>query len=257
MIPREKREAQIMEKLESDGWLSTKQIADYFNVAFDTARRDILHLTSTGQALRVHGGIMVNTENEVPEFLNRKHILSPVKSEMAKIAASYILPGRLYFIGSSTTLVQLCDLLGQVDTTIVTHGIDNAEHLMANKFPKIELLGGVVDRINRYASSLDTLVRLNDFVFDGVFIGASRITDEGDITVMGKADAAILRKAIQRGKKIVLVTQEYKFTTTKTSPYVVTNCQQVDVLITDKELNPKFKTYFRDSAVFRVIKNSK
>ncbi|WP_227005149.1 DeoR/GlpR family DNA-binding transcription regulator [Companilactobacillus paralimentarius] len=72
---------------------------------------------------------------------------------------------------------------------------------------------------------------------------------------MGKADAAILRKAVQRGKKIILVTQNYKFTTKKTSPYVVTNCQQVDVLVTDRGLDPKYVSYFRDSVVFRTIGN--
>lgn len=253
MIPKEKREAIILEKLKDINWLSTKQIADHFEIAFDTARRDILHLTATGQAIRVHGGIMAAQKNEIPEFLNRKRILSPVKTQMAKIAASYILPGRLYFIGASTTLVQVCDLLGQIDTTIVTHGIDNAEHLMENSLPKVELLGGIVDRVNRYTSSLDTLVRLNDYIFDAAFIGASRITDEGDITVMGKADAAILKKAVQRSKKIILVTQNYKFTTKKTSPYVVANCQDVDVLITDEELDEKYKKYFRKSNVYRVI----
>jgi Transcriptional regulators of sugar metabolism len=253
MIPREKREMQIMDKLKTSNWLSTKEIADHFQMAFDTARRDILHLTSTGQAIRVHGGIMAAKENDVPEFLNRRRILSPVKSQMAKIAATYVHPGRLYFIGSSTTLLQLCDLLGDIDTTIVTHAIDNAEHLMENQLPNVELLGGTVNRINRYTYSLDTLTHLSDFIFDGVFIGASRITNEGDITVMEKADAAILKKAVQRGKRIVLVTQNYKFTTKKTSPYVVTNCQQVDVLITDSELDPRFKKYFRDSTIFKVI----
>ncbi|WP_334331845.1 MULTISPECIES: DeoR/GlpR family DNA-binding transcription regulator [unclassified Companilactobacillus] len=253
MIPKEKREAQIMEYLKKTGWISTKEIAQKFSIAFDTARRDVLHLTATGQAIRVHGGMMITQGDEVPEFLNRKRILSPVKSSMAKIAASYVHSGKLYFIAASTTLVQMCDLLGDVDATVVTHGVDNAQHLMANQLPNVELLGGFVDRINRYTSSLDTLIHLNDFVFDAVFIGASRITDEGDITVMGKADAAILKKAVQRGKKIILVTQNYKFTTNKTSPYVVTNCQQVDVLITDKPLDEKYMNYFRDSVVFRTI----
>lgn len=253
MIPREKREIQILEKLKTTSWISTKEISNHFKISFDTARRDILHLTATGQAIRVHGGIIASTRDEVPEFLNRRHILSPVKSEMAKIAASYILPGKLYFIGASTTLVQVCDMLGQVDTTIVTHAIDNAEHLMSNKMPKIELLGGIVDRTNRYTSSLDTLVRLNDYIFDAAFIGASRITDEGDITVMGKADAAILKKVVQRSKKIILVTQNYKFTTKKTSPYVVANCKDVDILVTDKELDEQYKTYFRKSNIYRVI----
>jgi len=257
MIPREKREIQIMEKLKTTNWLSTKEIADHFQMAFDTARRDILHLTSTGQAIRVHGGIMSSKENDVPEFLNRKRILSPVKSKMARIATTYIHPGRLYFIGASTTLLRLCDLLGNVDTTIVTHAIDNAEHLMENQLPNVELLGGTINRINRYTYSLETLSHLNDFIFDGVFIGASRITTDGDVTVMEKADAAILKKAVQRGKKIVLVVQNYKFTTKKTSPYVVTNCDQVDVLITDEPLDAKFQKYFRNSVTYKIIDNEK
>lgn len=253
MVPRRIRQNQILEQLQKTNELSTREVADHFGISFDTARRDILHLTATGQALRIHGGIMAVKTNEVPEFLARRHILSPVKSKMAKIASSYIQPGRLYFIGSSTTLLQLCDLLGDINTTVVTHAIDNAEHMMQNELPKVELLGGIINRTNRYTYSLETLTHLNDFVFDAVFIGASRITEDGDITVMEKPDAAILKKVVQRSKRVILVTQNYKFTTTKTSPYVVANCKEVDVLITDEDLDNKFKDYFRDSVTFRTI----
>ena len=85
----------LLEKRE----LKTREIASYFGISFDTARRDVLRLTETGQALRIHGGIMAVDDDSVPSFLNRQHILSPVKRDLAEIASHFVHTGQCDFIG--------------------------------------------------------------------------------------------------------------------------------------------------------------
>lgn len=55
-MTQEERIREIKKLLEQKHHLVTKDLTDYFNVSFDTAWRDVLRLTSTGQAIRVHGG---------------------------------------------------------------------------------------------------------------------------------------------------------------------------------------------------------
>ena len=71
-MTQEERLIQIKQLLKKKHQLSTRQIAAHFNVSFDTARRDVIHLTETGQAIRVHGGLMEINCNSVPDFLARK-----------------------------------------------------------------------------------------------------------------------------------------------------------------------------------------
>lgn len=63
------------------------KLTHHFGIAFDTARRDVLKLTSTGQAVRIHGGLMEAKLNNVPGFVTRTHIQSPIKAKMAKLAS--------------------------------------------------------------------------------------------------------------------------------------------------------------------------
>ncbi|WP_375378703.1 DeoR family transcriptional regulator, partial [Lactobacillus helveticus] len=55
----------IKELLKQRQHISTRELATYFKVSFDTARRDVIHLTSTGQAIRVHGGLMATRKSSI------------------------------------------------------------------------------------------------------------------------------------------------------------------------------------------------
>ena len=87
----EERLIQIKHLLKKEHQVSTKEIAQKFGVSFDTARRDVIHLTTTGQAVRIHGGMMEINQNDVPNFLARNQVQSPVKLKDSSIQANAIL----------------------------------------------------------------------------------------------------------------------------------------------------------------------
>ncbi|MCT0165301.1 DeoR/GlpR transcriptional regulator [Lactobacillus helveticus] len=62
----------IKELLKQRQHISTRELATYFKVSFDTARRDVIHLTSTGQAIRVHGGLMATRKSSITALLLAK-----------------------------------------------------------------------------------------------------------------------------------------------------------------------------------------
>lgn len=239
----EERLKHIKKLLKKEHQVSTKEIAEKFDVSFDTARRDVIHLTTTGQAVRIHGGMMEINQNNVPDFLARSQVQSPVKLKMAKMAKRFVHPSQCDFIGSSTTLNQLCPMLNGIDMQIVTNSIDNALSLLNTEVPTVRLLGGIVNKSQRYIYSEAALETIRKIHFNTAFIGGSRVRSDGVYTP-SMDDAEIVRAAISRATQVVLIAEKYKFTNQTTSPYMSLPLSKVDVLITDTPLSNEIRQNF-------------
>lgn len=250
----EERLVQIKKMLKKEHQVSTKEIAKKFGVSFDTARRDVIHLATTGQAVRIHGGMMEISQNDVPDFLARNQVQSPVKLKMAKMAKRFIHPSQCDFIGPSTTLKQLCPMLNGMDIQVVTNSIDNALSLLTSEFPSVRLLGGVINKQQRYIYSEAALETIRRIRFNTAFIGGSKIDADGVYT-SSMADAEIVRATASRAKQIVLVAEKYKFTNHSTSPYMSIPLNKVDILITDAPLSDEVKQHFNSrTQIIPVLK---
>lgn len=253
-MTQEERLIAIKKLLEKKHQLSTRQIAQQFNVSFDTARRDVIHLTTTSQAIRVHGGLMKINQSSVPDFLARNQVQSPIKLKMAKMAKRFIHPGQCVFIGSSTTLKQLCPMLNGMDMQVVTNSIDNALSLLNSEIPSVRLLGGIVNKSQRYIYSEAALETIRKIHFNTAFIGASRVRSDG-VYAPRMEDAEIVRTAIKRANQVVLVAEKYKFTNQSTSPYMSAPLDKIDVLITDTPLPAEMRQSFNSKTqIIPVLK---
>lgn len=239
----EERLLEIKRMLAKQHQLSTRGLAAHFKVTFDTARRDILRLTSTGQAVRVHGGIIEINQNSVPNYLTRNLIQSPIKAKMAQKAKHFVHPGQCDFIASSTTLRQMCQLLGKTEVQIITNSIDCALALINAPMPKVCLLGGNINKSNRFTYSAAALDTIKQIHFNTAFIGATKIRPDG-VYVAQSEDAEIAHSVITRAKLVVLIAEKYKFTNRNISPFKITSLAKVDVLITDTPLTKDQKLMF-------------
>lgn len=242
-MTQEERLIQIKKLLKEKHQLSTRKLAEHFQISFDTARRDVIHLTSTGQAIRIHGGLMEIDQNSVPDFLARNQIQSPIKLKMAKMAKRFVHPGQCDFIGSSTILKQLCPLLNGMDLQVVTNSIDNALSMLTSEIPSVRLLGGLINKSQRYIYSEAALETIRKIHFNAAFIGASKIRADG-VYAPRMEDAEIVRTAIARANQVVLVAEKFKFTNISSSPYMSAMLNKVDVLITDTSLTKEQRSLF-------------
>ena len=138
----------IRRTLDERKTISTREIMQLCQVSFDTARRDVIKLTNTGQAIRIHGGLMKIKQGTVPDYNSRAHVLSPIKNKMAKMTAKYLTADKLIYLNASTTISQLCHYLTGLNATIMTNSIDNAGALMMDNLPNVILLGGYLNKEN-------------------------------------------------------------------------------------------------------------
>lgn len=239
----EQRLVEIKSLLKKKQQLSTREIAQHFGISFDTARRDIIRLTRTGQVLRIHGGIMTMDKGNVPDFLAREQIQSPLKNKMAQMAARFVHANQFDFIGPSTTLRNLCTLIAGQNLEIVTNSIDNALALMNSPLPEVTMLGGKIKKKDRLVYSMDTIKELENLHFNTAFIGTSKIRADGIYTATLE-DAQIISTVVDRANQVVLIAEKYKFTNTNSSPFKSAPLDKVDVLITDVPLSQDFQQKF-------------
>lgn len=242
-MTQEERLYEIKQLLNQKHHLVTKDLASYFNVSFDTARRDIIRLTTTGQAIRVHGGLISVNHDDVPNFLTRNKIDSPLKIKMAEKAKRFVHPNQCDFIGPSTTLKKLCELINGIDLQIVTNSIDNTLELMRSNLPQVRLLGGKVDKEHRFNYSVTALELLKRMSFNAAFIGTSNVKSDG-IYLTKMSDAELIRVAASRAKQVIVIAEKHKFYSQNTSPYMTISLDQIDVLITDVSLPQEIKKQF-------------
>ncbi|MDF7639219.1 DeoR/GlpR family DNA-binding transcription regulator [Lactobacillus sp. ESL0791] len=250
----EERLQEIKKILTAKHRILTRDIAKTFNISFDTARRDVIHLTVTGQALRVHGGLLEMNRESAPSFLTRNQVDSPVKNKMAQMAKHFIHPGQCDFIGPSTTLKKLCGLLTGTDIEIVTNSLDNSLAMMQASLPNVYLLGGKINKQQRYNYSLAAINTLQQVKFDTAFIGAASIADDGAYSVK-MSDAELVKTAVQRAKQVVVIAENYKFDKQTTIPYLSVPLHKIDVVITDYPLAEKWQRQFNSNTqVISVLK---
>lgn len=95
----EQRLQKILELLDRQGQLSSKEAIDLLAVSRDTIRRDFALLTERKQVLRTHGGILpLQKSQTILSFEERLNNLMKEKNEIAQKAYQLIVEGQLYFL---------------------------------------------------------------------------------------------------------------------------------------------------------------
>ncbi|WEV39037.1 DeoR/GlpR family DNA-binding transcription regulator [Lactobacillus sp. ESL0680] len=253
-MTQEQRLHEIRQMLVRQNHLVTRDLAEHFNISFDTARRDVIRLVATGQAIRVHGGLIRNTDDEGLPFLTRNQIDSPIKTQMAQMAQHFIHTRQCDFIGPSTILKKLCQLISGTNLQIVTNSIDNSLELMRSEFPEVLLLGGIVNKEHRFNYSVHALDLLKGISFNNAFVGTASVKSDG-IYLPKINDAELIKVATSRAKRIIVVAEKHKFNNPKIAPYMAVPLSQIDVLITDEPLPDEIKQNFAPTTqIISVIK---
>lgn len=226
----EERIYKILKLLREKKSLSNQEIMEKFSISRDTARRDIVKLVDEGVAVRTHGGITLpEVFSEIRYYKERINMNSTVKIELAKKASNYLKNKQVCFFDVSTTLNELCDYV-ESNIYVFTHSIDNMERLY-KKECDVSILGGKLNKNNRFLYGAETILQLENIHFDIAFLGAAAIQKDG-IYVEDQEDSYIKKKVSERADLVCVVADDSKFL--KTSKFKGARLSDIDILITNK-----------------------
>lgn len=227
------RKKSILELIGQNENIKLKKIVEELGYSEATIRRDLNELEKAGKITRVHGGAVLNgnQEQEVPF---KKEINSQAKNRIAKFAASLVEDGdRIYLDAGSSTGAMIKYLKGK-KIVIITNGISHLSDLIELKI-ETYLIGGKIK--GKTSSLIGSLAEktIKNYSFNKVFMGANSVNERGYFTP-DLEEAGIKSVAVEMGTKVYFLCDSSKIGTESFVKFA-----EVDsgILITEKEIDSK------------------
>lgn len=181
--------------LERVGRASVADLSREFGVSTVTIRKDLSALADQGELSRVHGGATRSSRCEGGAFPVRVGAAVDVKRDIARRAAQLVSDGSVIALDSSTSAYFLAkELLTRRDLVVLTYSLPTATLLLDASSATVHLIGGVLSRGTRSASTEAELAELDLSI--EIFFGGAHGALLPDGLVEPEAEEAATKKAL-------------------------------------------------------------
>lgn len=249
----EERLLAILEYLKKNQRISVEQICTLLNVSRDTARRDLVKLEEDKSIVRTRGGAILPTEKkEIKTYLKRLKIVSEEKRIIGKKAASLIYEGDRVILDASTTVQSCAEHIENIECTVITNSINQADVLSAKSNVNIHLLGGTLQKEHRFLYGSSVVETLSHYHADKVFIGVVGISEKG-LTIAHEEDGIVKRKMMQQAKQVFVLADHTKLGNIDFFRFA--DLSDIDFLITDQTPSKEFINMLNKNNVELIIAN--
>ena len=193
-------------------------MAERFDVATETIRRDLDALSANGLIIREFGGASARPMDGLPNLADRQSSAVAGISDIGRLAADLVKPGDVVMIDAGSTVAQLGPYLGLNGG--IWGGIRRI--LITNCYAVVQGMGDVSDRDDvvmcpgqfdpreNAVYGSDTIDFLRRFHANIAFIGASGISSDGFSDANRRA-VAVKRAMMERADATWLMVDHGKF----------------------------------------------
>lgn len=251
------RQDKIMEILNKKGSVLVSELSELFNCSDETIRRDLKELEYSQALTRTYGGAFISEKHDktYPSGI-RKILFLEEKINISKEALKLINNNDFLFFDASTTCLQLVKEIinSKLSVTIVTNSLSIA-NLCGEIKNDIDLvfLGGVLRKHTESTSGVEALGQISYYFADKSFISPPKISVEIGLTDNHIYEANVRKRMIERSKEVIILADHTKFY--ENGNYSITSLKDIDLIITDKELETKWNKELAHSDVkLKIIK---
>jgi DeoR family myo-inositol catabolism operon transcriptional repressor len=227
--------------------VSLDELCEKFGVSKNTIRRDVSEIIEQEGYNKVYGGVEFVREFLLP-FEERNERAREGKKRIAQLAAEEIDPLDIVFIDSGTTTQYIPDFLSaNIELTIITNSL-NIINKVSN-FPNVKLIiiGEIFKRkTNSFVGIEDSNV-LNKYNIHKAFMAATAASIQSGLTNSDNQEYDIKRRIVEKARKSYTLLDHNKFG--KSALVTYAQLDQVDVIVTDKELPHEYEEYFNDHSI--------
>ena len=204
----DQRRQEILNHIESNGFVSLQQLSERAGVSESTVRRDLEHLEKVGQIRRTRGGAAYVGESITT--LDERSVQSlPQKQAVGRAAAGLVQSGESILLDGGTTTLEVARHLAGKSLQVVTNSVP-VVNLLANQ-SQIELvvIGGYVYPKTGVALGPMATAALAGIRVRRLFMSVGGITEHGlynSNTLLAETEQAMLAAA----EEVIVVTDSSK-----------------------------------------------
>lgn len=240
MITYERRQS-LLDILRKQPGLRVPELAQAMNVSEGTVRNDLNALEEEGRLRRVHGGAVLNDQDQFQNisFVRRYKQNVAAKLAIASEAALLVKDGDSILMDASSTAYYLAQALaGRRKLRVMTNGFEVARELAQNSSNTVILIGGVVNNDSASVTGLLSEQIIADMHIQKAFLSCSGFSLDRGMTEVHLAEAQLKRKIIESSKELFALIDSSKFGKEDLTPFA--RPEKINRLFTDKYLAPEW-----------------
>jgi DeoR/GlpR family transcriptional regulator of sugar metabolism len=242
VITYERRQS-LMEILRKQPGLRIPELAKALDVSEGTVRNDLNALDEEGRLKRVHGGAVLNDQDQFQNnsFMRRYKQNAAAKLAIARQAALLVTDGDSILLDASSTAYYLARQLSVCNKLrVMTNGFEVARELAENTSNRVILIGGVVNNDSSSVTGLLSEQIIADMHIEKAFFSCSGFSVERGMTEVHFEEAQLKRKAIESSKQVFALIDSSKFGKEDLTPFA--RALQITQLFTDSGMTEEWKT---------------
>jgi len=238
------RRNKILEILQKESRVVVNDLSTLFDVTEETIRRDLEKLEKEGFAKKTYGGAIVSESPNVDlPYKVRKEANVAKKQQIAEIVSSLIEDGdRIMLDGSSTAVFVAKQLKNKKNLTIITNSIEILLELSNIPGWKVLSTGGELKEGSNSLIGYQAENMIGNYHVNKAVISCKGVDIKKGITDSNDMDKNIKKLMLDSSDMKILVVDNSKFD--KISFTRICELSYIDVVITDSELNDKWKDTF-------------
>lgn len=234
------QEKEILSLIQDRQVLSVEDLSKTLYISPSTVRRKLQKLQNKGLVIRTRGGAKINdSSNFSPSFSFRTHQNSLEKKKIALSATKLIKNGDVIFLDGSTSAFFIGEYLsGFKDIKVITNGIDTLSLLAKNGIVAYSTGGVILKNNNSVLVGEHAISMIEKYHADITFFSAASVTTDGKIYDIFEDENPVRLAMLKNSTKKVFLSDSTKFG--KISPYYICTVNDIDCIVTDKDVSNSF-----------------
>jgi DeoR/GlpR family transcriptional regulator of sugar metabolism len=222
----------ILDRVEKNGIVITKELVTELKVAEDTIRKDFQELSSKGLVRRVHGGVL-KIENKISNFDDRVNKDLSLKEKLCFKTFPLIENEKVIFIDGSTTNLVLAKMLPMsYQGMVITNSPSIALALCNHDKIDINVIGGNLNPNSKVISGSSSIQQIRNLNVECTVLGISSLSIEGGITYPFYEESIMKSELIKHSNKLIVIASKNKFN--RIATFKAGDIDNIDYIITDE-----------------------
>lgn len=235
------RRNKILEILQKESRVVVSDLGALFQVTEETIRRDLEKLEKEGLAKKTYGGAILadSLSVDLPYSVRMKANVES-KQRIAKIVSDLVEDGdHIMMDASSTAIFVAKHLKNKKNITVITNSIEILIELSSVAGWKVLSTGGVLKEGSLSLVGYQAEKMINTFHVDKTIVSSKGVDIKKGITDSNEMEVHIKKLMLEAANTKILIADNSKFD--KISFTKICDLADIDVLISDSELNDKWK----------------
>jgi DeoR/GlpR family transcriptional regulator of sugar metabolism len=239
---KKERQAYILHQVNLHNKVLSSSLCTEIQVSEDTIRRDLQELSEEGKLIKVHGGALSPSFNQV--YFPADGVYSQnQKKTIAQKAISLISNGMFVLTSGGTTIIEMGRMLPpQLRATFISGSIPAILEYMHHPNIEVILIGDRISKNSKITVGPEAIAKIKQMKPDICFLGTNAIDVEHGITDNDWEVVQLKKAMIESSKMVVCLAIVEKVNTVQ--PIRICGIDEIDMLITELPVDdPLLKPY--------------